>query len=135
MHETKDADNPAVRTALNGKTPPQAAHDLIDNTRLQDAAVRKELWNGGLAAIQASTDPLIVLMRQIEPQARAVRKQYEDQVESVARRDGAVLAQARFAKGGLSEPPDAPFTLRLRHGAVKGYTENGKQLPYYTTVG
>jgi len=98
-------------------------------------AVRKELWNGGEAAIKASTDPLIVLMRQIEPQALQVRKQYEDEVESVARRDGALLAKVRFAMGGLSEPPDAGFTLRLSYGEVEGYTAGGKNFPYYTTMG
>ena len=28
--------------------------------------------------------------------------------------------------------PDATFTLRLSYGAVKGYTENGKHIPYFT---
>jgi len=135
MEQKLGRDNPVVRATLNGKTAGAAAHYLIENTKLQDVAVRKELWNGGEAAIQASTDPLIVLMRQIEPEALAVRKQYEDQVESVARRDGALLAKARFAMGGLSEPPDATFTLRLSYGEVAGYTTGGKQYPYYTTMG
>jgi peptidase S46-like protein len=135
MAQKLGSDNPAVKAALNGRTPEAAAHYLIESTKLQDVAVRKELWNGGEAAIKASTDPLIVLMRQIEPEALAVRKQYEDQVESVARRDGALLAKARFAMGGLSEPPDATFTLRLSYGEVAGYTTGGKQYPYYTTVG
>jgi hypothetical protein len=135
MEQKLGHDNPVVRVTLNGKTAEAAAHYLIENTKLQDVAVRKELWNGGEAAIQASTDPLIVLMRQIEPEALAVRKQYEDQVESVARRDGALLAKARFAMGGLSEPPDATFTLRLSYGEVEGYTTGGKQYPYYTTMG
>jgi hypothetical protein len=135
MQQALGADNSAVKAALNGKTPEEAAQYLIENTRLQDVAVRKELWNGGKAAIEASTDPLIVLMRQIEPEAVQVRKQYEDQVESVARRDGALLAKARFAMGGLSEPPDATFTLRLSYGKVEGYTAGGKHYPYYTTMG
>ena len=135
MQEAMGADNAAVREALNGKTPEEQARYLIESTKLQDVAVRKELWNGGEAAIKASTDPLIVLMRQIEPQALQVRKQYEDEVESVARRDGALLAKVRFAMGGLSEPPDAGFTLRLSYGEVEGYTAGGKNYPYYTTMG
>ena len=135
MEQKLGGDNPVLKATLNGRTPEAAAHYLIENTKLQDVAVRKELWNGGEAAIKASTDPLIVLMRQIEPEALAVRKQYEDQVESVARRDGALLAKARFALGGLSEPPDAGFTLRLSYGEVEGYTTGGKQYPYYTTMG
>ncbi|HLK33842.1 MAG TPA: S46 family peptidase, partial [Terriglobales bacterium] len=135
LRDAMGAGSPVVRDALNGKTPEQAADYLITNTKLDDVAVRKQLWNGGEAAIQASTDPLIVLMRKVEPQAHQVRKQYEDEVESVARRDGALLAQARFAMGGLSEPPDAGFTLRLSYGEVEGYTVAGKHYPYYTTIG
>jgi hypothetical protein len=135
MKQKLGSDSPVVKATLNGRTAEAAAHYLIENTKLQDVAVRKELWNAGEAAIKASADPLIVLMRQIEPEALAVRKQYEDQVESVARRDGALLAKARFAMGGLSEPPDATFTLRLSYGEVAGYTTRGKQYPYYTTMG
>jgi hypothetical protein len=97
--------------------------------------VRKQLWEGGERAIQASTDPLIVAMREIEPDALAVRKIYDDQVDAVERRDGAKIARARFSKSGFTEPPDAGFTLRLSYGAVKGYTENGKRIPYFTTMG
>jgi hypothetical protein len=135
MQQTLGADSSVVRQALNGKTPEAAARYLVENTKLDDVAVRKQLWNGGQAAIQASTDPLIVLMRQIGPEARQVRKQYEDQVESVGRTDGAILAKARFAMGGLSEPPDAGFTLRLSYGEVEGYTVAGRKYPYYTTMG
>lgn len=135
LQQALGADNAVVRLALNGKTPEEAARYLIENTKLDDVAVRRQLWNGGEAAIQASSDPLIVLMRQIEPEALQVRKQYDDQVESVARRDGAVLARIRFAMGGLTEPPDATFTLRLSYGEVEGYTVAGKHYPYYTTMG
>ena len=34
---------------------------------------------------------------------------------------------------GYTQPPDAGFTLRLSYGAVKGYEENGKKIPYETT--
>ena len=135
MQQAMGSDNPVVKTALNGKTPEEQARYLIENTKLQDVAARKELWNGGQAAIQASTDPLIVLMREVEPDALQVRHQYEDQVESVARRDGALLAKARFAMGGMSEPPDATFTLRLSYGEVEGYNLGGKHYPYFTTMG
>jgi hypothetical protein len=135
LQEKMGADNDAVKKLLNGKSPEEAAKEIVANTKLDDPAVRKQLWEGGQKAIEASTDPLIVALRAVEPEAVAVRKQYDDQVDSVARRDGAQIAKARFARGGLNEPPDATFTLRLSYGAVKGYDLNGKHIPYFTTMG
>jgi hypothetical protein len=135
MQQALGAENPDVQKSLNGKTPEEAAKEAIAGTKLDEVAIRKQLYEGGVAAIQASTDPLIVMMRAIDPDARAVRKQYEDQVESVERRDGTTIAKARFEKNGFTEPPDATFTLRLSYGAVKGYEEGGKHIPYFTTMG
>jgi hypothetical protein len=135
MQEALGNDNPVVQKALGGKTPTDAAKDLIANTKIDDVSVRKQLYAGGAAAIEASTDPLIVLMRNIDPDARQIRKQFEDQVESVKRRDGARIAGVRFAKRGFTEPPDATFTLRLSYGAVRSYKDNGKTIPYFTTMG
>jgi hypothetical protein len=124
-----------VQKILNGKTPADAAKDLIANTKLDDVAVRKQLYEGGQAAIEASTDSLIVVMRAIESDARAARKEFEDKVDSVVRRDGAAIAKARFAQSGFDQPPDATFTLRLSYGQVKGYQENGKAIPFATNIG
>jgi len=115
-------------------SPGSFARSLIEGTRLDQVAVRKQLYEGGEAAIKASTDPLIVYMLSIDPEARAVRKRYDDEVDSVERTEGAKIARARFSEHGFTEPPDATFTLRLSYGAVKGYTENGKRIPYATTM-
>jgi hypothetical protein len=135
MQEVLGNDHPDVKKILNGKSPEQAAKDFIEGTKLDDVAVRKQLYEGGVAALQASTDPLIVVMRAIDSDARRLRKQFEDQVDAVERRNGAAIAMARFARAGFTQPPDAGFTLRLSYGAVKGYVENGKPIPYYTTIG
>ena len=135
MQNALGKDNPDVQKVLAGKTPVDAARDLIGNTKLDDVAVRKQLYEGGQAAIDASTDPLILVMRAIDPEARAARKEFEDKVDSVVRRDGTVIAKARFAQSGFSQPPDATFTLRLSYGAVKGYQENGKAIPFATNIG
>ena len=42
---------------------------------------------------------------------------------------------ARFAAYGRSTYPDATFTLRLAYGKVAGYVQNGKKIPFYTTIG
>jgi hypothetical protein len=133
MQDALGSDDPAVKAALSGKSPEEAAKALIAGTKLEDVAVRKQLYEGGKAAVDASTDPLIVLMRNVDSEARAVRKRYDDEVDAVVRRDGATIARARFAQTGLNQPPDATFTLRLSYGAVKGYEENGKKIPYFTT--
>jgi len=135
MRDALGEDNAVVQKTLNGRDPEEVAKQLIGGSKLDDPAVRKQLYEGGTAAIAASDDPLIVLMRNIDPDARTVRKQYEDQVDAVERRDGAVIAQARFAQTGFNQPPDATFTLRLSYGTVKGYTEKGKQIPYFTSMG
>jgi hypothetical protein len=138
LSEMQDAigkGNADLQKVLQGKTPADAAKDMIAQTKLDDVAVRKQLYEGGQAAINASTDPLIMTMRAIEPSARAPRKEFDDRVDSVVRRDGTIVAKARFAQSGFSQPPDATFTLRLSYGAVKGYQENGKAIPFETNIG
>jgi Peptidase S46 len=135
MQQSLGKDNPDVQKVLRGKSPADAAKDLIGNTKLDDVAVRKQLYQGGQAAIDASTDPLIVALRAIEPDARAARKAFDDSVDSVVRRDGTAIAKARFAQSGFTQPPDATFTLRLSYGQVKGYQENGKSIPFDTNMG
>ncbi len=133
LQDALGSDDAAVKIALGGKSPEQVANDLIAGTKLDDVAVRKQLYEGGKAAVDASTDPLIVLMRKIDPEARSVRKRFDDEVDAVFRRDGATIARARFEVAGFTQPPDATFTLRLSYGTVKGYKDNGIDIPYYTT--
>ena len=135
MQDALGKDNADVQKLLQGRTATDAGKDLIGNTKLEDVAVRKQLYEGGQAAIEASTDPLIVAMRAIDQDARDVRRQFEDKVDSIVRRDGTVIAKARFAQSGFSQPPDATFTLRLSYGVVKGYQENGKAIPFDTNMG
>src|SRR5882762_1654268 len=135
MQDALGKNHPDVQNVLNGKTAEDAAKDLIANTKLDDVAFRKQLYEGGVTAVEASTDPLMIVMRAIDPDARAVRTQYDDKIDSVVRRDGTLIAQARFAQSGFTQPPDATFTLRLSYGAVKGYEENGKAVPYQTNIG
>jgi len=135
MQEGLGANNADLQKILQGRSTVDAAKDLIANTKLDDVAVRKQLYEGGKAAVDASTDPLIVVMRAIDADARATRKEFEDKIDAVVRRDGTVIAKARFTQSGFSQPPDATFTLRLSYGVVKGYQENGKAIPFATNLG
>ena len=143
MQSKLGADNPAVKKVINdGRTPAEAAKYYIENTHLDNPALRKQLWEGGEKAIEASTDPLIVMMREIEPEAYGLRKRFDDQVEAPENSAGAKLAKILFAQEGTNTYPDATFTLRLSFGIVAGYTENGQgtvpagtKLPYFTDMG
>jgi hypothetical protein len=106
---------------------------LINGTKLDDADLRKQLIEGGEAAVAASTDPEIVLARKLDPIRREMIKWSEDNVASVEQRAGEQLGKARFAVFGRSTYPDATFTLRLSYGTVKGYPMNGTQAPPKTT--
>jgi len=120
---------------LDGKSPEARATELITGSKLKDVEFRKELAKGGKAAIDASTDPIIVVTRLIDQKAREVRKRYESEVTGVERANYAKIARARFETEGTKLYPDATFTLRLSYGAVEGYTEDGKKVPPFTTLG
>ena len=135
MVELLGADNDLVKQVLAGKTPEARAKEMIEGTKLGDVAVRKELAAGGKAAIDASTDPMIVVARMIDAKAREVRKRYESEVTGVERSNYAKIARALFETEGTKMYPDATFTLRLSYGAVEGYMENGKKVPPFTTLG
>ncbi|PYS71993.1 MAG: serine protease [Acidobacteria bacterium] len=135
MVELLGADHPLVKQVLNGKTPEARATELIDGTKLKDVDYRKKLAAGGANAIESSTDPMIVVARMIDAKARELRKRYENEVTGVERANYAKIAHARFDTEGTKLYPDATFTLRLSYGAVKGYTENGKRITPFTTLG
>ena len=135
MQEALGPGNAVVKTALAGKSPEERAKELIAGTKLDDVAFRQKLYEGGKAAVDASNDPLIVLMREVEPAALALHQRDEDEVQSVLRVNGGNIGKALFAKDGLNVPPDATFTLRLSYGAIEGYKLNGKNVPWFTTMG
>ncbi len=134
MREWLGPDAPIVRQLLSQESPDTLADKLVDGTKLGDPAVRKQLWEGGAAAVNASTDPMIVLAREVDAEARAVRKSYEDEVEAPVDAASEKIARARFKIYGTSEPPDANFTLRLNFGVVEGWMENGKPVEPFTQL-
>ena len=125
--------DPWVKAALEGKTPEEVAKQAIRGTKLTDPAFRKTLAEGGESAIAASTDPLLVLARKIDPFFREMRRNLEENVESVTTSATEKIAKARFAIYGKSVYPDATFTLRLTYGTVQGYPMNGTKAPPKTT--
>jgi hypothetical protein len=123
--------NPLVQKVLAGKSPHARAVELVSGTKLKDVAVRKDLYGKDAAALQAAHDPMIDLARLIDGQARDARKIYDAQDE-IKKEAYAEIAKARFAREGASGYPDATFTLRLSYGRVRGYEQDGKQIPAFT---
>jgi V8-like Glu-specific endopeptidase len=135
MREWLGPDHPVVRRLLSKESPDSLATRLIAETKLDDTEVRKKLWQGGKAAVGASLDPMIALARTIDIEARAVRKQYEDEVEAPIAAAAQRIAAARFKTYGTNIYPDATFTLRLNYGTVQGWVENGTPVEPFTHLG
>ena len=133
-------DDPLVQKVLSGKSPRERAAELVRGTGLgkrggTDAArpdTRRSLSNGGQAAINASTDPMLAVARIVDEESRSLRKIVEAAGE-VKRQAHAEITQAVFASEGENVYPDATFTLRLAYGTVKGYEEGGNRVPATTT--
>src|SRR5688572_29931230 len=128
------ADHALVKQVLAGKTPKARAAELTAGTKLGDAAVRKALLAGGKAAIDASNDSMIQVVKLIDARARELRTKYDNEVLAVERDSYSKIAQAVFATQGDAAYPDGTFTLRLSFGQVKGYMENGKQVTPFTEI-
>jgi hypothetical protein len=126
--------DPLVQQVLAGKSPLDRATELVTQTKVKDANVRKQLFAGGAAAVSTAKDPMIELARLVDGPAREARKVYETNYET-KQQAYFEIAKARFAIQGTSTYPDATFTLRLSYGPLKGYEEGGKQIPALTNLG
>jgi Peptidase S46 len=129
------ADDPAVKRLLGAESPEGIAARAIGGTKLDQRSERQALISGGKAAIDASTDPLIVLARRAETDARAINVRMNRDVNGRISQAAERIARARFAVYGDSVYPDATFTLRLSYGIVKGWTYAGVTIPSATTIG
>jgi hypothetical protein len=132
LREWLGPDHPVVRRLLYKESPDALATRLIAETKLDDAEVRKKLWQGGKAAVDGSLDPMIGLARAVDADARALRKRYEDEVEAPVAAAAARIAVARFKAYGTNVYPDATFTLRLNYGTVQGWVEDGAPIEPFT---
>ena len=146
--EELGADHPAVKRALGTRTPMQVATMAIRHTRMTELHVdahgrlvggyRKLLLDGGAAAVEASKDPMVTLVRNIEPEARAVIKARETTVDGPLAQHQSELGRARFALDGDELYPEGTSTLRLTFGTVRGYRDEelgGSQIGPFATIG
>jgi hypothetical protein len=126
-------DNPTVRGLLGNESPESLSARLVEGTSLADPAVRRALWTGGLAAIEASDDPMIKYLLSIQDETRAIRAAWETQVEAPTSRGSETLATARFGAYGDTVYPDATGTLRLTYGRIEGTDVPGQRFGAFTT--
>ena len=129
------ADDSETKLLLGKESPEALSARLVKGTKLADPGYRASLWTGGKAAIDASTDPMIVYARKIDANDRALEKQFDAQVDAPTTAAQAKLADARFAAYGNTLYPDATFTLRISYGKVLGWLERGKPVPTRTLIG
>lgn len=131
--EVLTADDPQVEALLGAESPEGLSARLVEGSNLGDPAVRRALWEGGLAAVQASDDPMIQYVLKIQPVTRGARDAWEERVQGPTDRASEALAAARFAVYGDSVYPDATGTLRMSYGLVEGSDVPGQRFEPFTT--
>ncbi|MEG2730977.1 S46 family peptidase, partial [Brevundimonas sp.] len=126
-------DSPYMAALLGKESPEGLSARLVAGSKLADPAVRRALWEGGLAAIQASDDPMIQYALRIDADSRAVRTDWENKVDGPTSKASEQLSAARFAVYGDTVYPDATGTLRLTYGKVEGSDVPGQRFGAFTT--
>ncbi len=126
--ELRGAEDDLVVTVMAGKGPRDRAAEILAGSKLDEVPERQKLIDGGINAVNASDDTLIALAQTLQDEYRRIREQSE-QLQERERQAYAQITQAVSAVNGTGGYPDATFTLRLAFGVVKGYEEDGKQIP------
>ncbi|MEO5699614.1 MAG: S46 family peptidase [Casimicrobiaceae bacterium] len=126
--------HPFVRLTTGDSTASRRATEQVEDSRLDRVAERKALIDGGLAAVNASTDPLIVLARAVYPLRRRLART-EEAIDEVIRTAADEIAALQVVALGSARPPDATGSLRLSYGVVRGYDADGIRTPWRTNFG
>lgn len=137
LRQVAGADDSLVHLALGNDAPEDVAARLIKGTHLADPAQRLALWKGGLKAIEASTDPLIVFARKLYPDYASLHDRMRDDVAAPLHKAQGDIARARFAQAKAENRldalyPDATFSPRLSYGTVKSWRKNGTDVAPFT---
>jgi hypothetical protein len=118
-----------VQQILKGKTPSEAAGDILARTVLFDSATAIAAVEGGSLS---PSDPAVAVVTALLPAYQAFQ-QVLGRISPEEERISAKLGRARMDIYGTKMlPPDATFSLRVADGVVKGYPYNGTQAPAFT---
>jgi len=122
-----------LKAILGGKSPQQAAQEMVKNTRIKDAAERRRLATGQAAA-QKSDDPILRLARQLDEPALKLEKTHSQTIEALDASATERIAHYRYQIFGAKDYPDATGTPRAAFGVVKAYKDRTEApTPYATT--
>ena len=127
------AQHPFVARLTSGESPQAAAKRLIEGTRLDQAAERRKLLDGGAAAVDASTGALVVAVRDVYPIWSRLKRTLQDEIEGQEEKGYDEIARLKAHLGGAAQAPDATGSLRFAFGTVKGYDRDGVLTPWATT--
>jgi hypothetical protein len=119
--------DPVVKKVLQGRTPDEAAAEMVLRTRMPDVNYRRSLVEGGRPAVDASKDPFIALWRAIGGEVDAAQERYRAQVQRPIAAADQQIRQARLAVLGAAYP-EGDTNLRLRWGRIAGWSRAGRQV-------
>lgn len=116
--------------------PSEMAHGFVYGTVISDINTHHKVVEGmnDPADDGDGTDPMLGLAEYVKLQSEKYRKSYNDTLEQ-ERRGYALLSDALSQGYGTSGYPDATFTLRLAFGTTSRYSEKGKTILPWTTIG
>ncbi len=129
-----DEDDPFLKAVLKGRTPEQAAKEIIAGSKIGDIEYRRQLLGGNSSSVENSDDTFLAAYNAIKDITAKEGKWYNENIHRPLSKWSEQIAKARFAVYGRNVYPDANFTPRLTYGTVKGFPLSGTLAPPFTTI-
>jgi len=127
------ADDPITIKALNHESPAARATQLAHGTQLSDRGYREKLLDADTAAFDAVRDPMIDLLRELEPDIDRIDDSYTVlAARRKAARETIIRAMANLRRTPVY--PNANRTVRLEYGKIEGYALNAQPVPSMTDL-
>jgi hypothetical protein len=124
--------NKSFDKLLSGRTPEQAAEQIVLNSLLASKEKTKSFLAQPSNSILTSSDPLITFILTTKERSMEIQRRYND-VNEKLQASVQLLGKAMYETYGTQIPPDATFSLRIADGTVKVYEYNGTIAPPVTT--
>jgi len=130
IREAYGPNHPTIQRLLRNRTPETLASHLVEESALMDSTKFVKLLDKGYLR---SKDPSVPVIEALAPLFLNVNRQMQDLRRTEETLNGR-LSRARRALYGNHVSPDATFTLRISDGTVKGYSEDGSEIPAFTDI-